>query len=99
MLCQDIKAIYFVTYCLIKFYFAAGSRFNILIDTSTDQSIIIHKKDSSKEKITVVIDGNNITVNGKPIDDFTSKDIDIIKQDNMPDDDDVDCLVIWRRCI
>jgi len=47
-----------------------------------DQNIIIHKKDSVKEKITVVIDGNNVTVNGKPIDDFKSDDIDIIQQKN-----------------
>ena len=54
---------------------------------STDESIIIHKKDSAKEKITVVIDGNNINVNGKPIDDFSSNDIDIIKQKRDWDDD------------
>jgi serine protease Do len=53
---------------------------------STDENIIIHKKDSVKEKITVVIDGDNITVNGKPIDDFTSNDIDIIKQKQDMDD-------------
>jgi serine protease Do len=56
---------------------------------SSDENIIIHKKDSVKEKITVVIDGNNITVNGKPIDDFTSNDIDIIKQKQDMDDNDV----------
>jgi serine protease Do len=48
--------------------------------TKTNESIIIHKKDSTKEKITVVIDGDNITVNGKPVDDFKSDDVDIIKQ-------------------
>jgi serine protease Do len=53
----------------------------ISADTSKEQNIIIHKKNASTEKITVVIDGNNITVNGKPVDDFKSKDIDIIKQD------------------
>jgi len=52
---------------------------------SSDENIIIHKKDSVKEKITVVIDGDNITVNGKPIDDFTSNDVDIIKQRNDMD--------------
>jgi serine protease Do len=56
---------------------------------SNDESIIIHKKDSSKEKITVVIDGDNITVNGKPIDDFSSNDIDIIKQKRDMDDNDM----------
>lgn len=44
------------------------------------QNIIIRKKDSTKEKITVVIDGDNITVNGKPVDDFESADVDIIQQ-------------------
>ncbi len=48
---------------------------------STGQRIIIHKKDSTKEKITVVIDGDNVTVNGKPIDDFVSENVEIIKQD------------------
>lgn len=47
---------------------------------SSAQNIIISKKDSTKEKITVVIDGDNITVNGKPVDDFESADVDIIKQ-------------------
>ena len=50
---------------------------------SNDENIIIHKKNSSKEKITVVIDGDNITVNGKPVDDFKSDDVDIIKQEDM----------------
>lgn len=59
---------------------------NILVDTSKEQNIIIRKKNSSNEKITVVIDGNNITVNGKPVDDFKSKDIDIIKQDMANND-------------
>lgn len=44
------------------------------------QNIIIQKKDSTKEKITVVIDGNTVTVNGKPVDDFKSDDINIIQQ-------------------
>ncbi len=56
------------------------------VQKSTDENIIIHKKDSTKEKITVVIDGNNITVNGKPIDDFVSNDVDIIKQKQDFDD-------------
>ncbi len=47
----------------------------------TDQRIIIHKKDSTKEKITVVIDGDNVTVNGKPVDDFVSDDVEITKHD------------------
>ena len=44
------------------------------------QNIIIRKKDSTKQKVTVVIDGNKVTVNGKPVDDFESDDVDIISQ-------------------
>lgn len=51
------------------------------IKKTGEENIIIRKKDSSKEKITVVIDGDNITVNGKPVDEFKSEDVDIIKQD------------------
>lgn len=49
-------------------------------DDGARQNIIIQKKDSTKEKITVVIDGNKITVNGKPVDDFTSDDVKVIQQ-------------------
>jgi serine protease Do len=49
--------------------------------SSKDENIVIHKKNPTKEKITVVIDGDNITVNGKPVDDFKSDDVDITKQD------------------
>ena len=52
-------------------------------ERSGDESIIIRKKADSKEKVTVVIDGDNITVNGKPVDDFKSDDIDIMKEKDM----------------
>lgn len=48
---------------------------------SNDESIIIHKKNPTKEKLTIVVDGDNITVNGKPVDDFKSADLDIIRND------------------
>jgi serine protease Do len=44
--------------------------------------IIIHKKGDSKEKLTVVIDGDKVTVNGKPVEDYKSDDVDIIRGDN-----------------
>lgn len=47
---------------------------------SSDENIIIHKKNATKEKITVVIDGDNVTINGKPVDDYKSDDIDIVQQ-------------------
>jgi len=55
-------------------------------EKSAGENIVIRKKDSTKEKITVVIDGDNVTVNGKPIDDFVSDDVDIIKQDLADND-------------
>jgi serine protease Do len=61
----------------------------IASDSSTPESIIINKKKTSKEKITVVIDGDNVTVNGKPVEDFKSNDVDIIKKDLNDGDFDV----------
>jgi serine protease Do len=51
-------------------------------NSSESQNIIIHKKGPVKEKITVVIDSNNVTINGKPVDDFKSDDIDIVTEDS-----------------
>jgi len=49
--------------------------------------IIIHKKGDSKEKLTIVVDGDKVTVNGKAVDDYKSDDVDIIRRNddmNMP---------------
>lgn len=46
-----------------------------------NQNIIITKKGDTKEKYTIVIDGNNVTINGKPVDEFTSDNLDIEKID------------------
>lgn len=51
-------------------------------NSSHNENIVIHKKGPVKEKITVVIDSNNITINGKPVDDFKSDDIDVIKEES-----------------
>lgn len=53
-------------------------------DSSKTENIIITKKNPTKEKLTVIIDNNNITVNGKPVEDFKSSDITITKND-LPD--------------
>ncbi|HRH47497.1 MAG TPA: PDZ domain-containing protein [Panacibacter sp.] len=52
-------------------------------DNKSAENIIIRKKGDSKEKLTIVVDGDNITVNGKPVDDFKSDDIDIIRNEDM----------------
>jgi len=42
-----------------------------------EKSITIRKKGDSKEKMTIVVDGDNITVNGKPLEELKDSDIDI----------------------
>ena len=45
-----------------------------------NEDIIIRKKGSSKnEKTTIVIDGDNITINGKPVDEFKSANIELLR--------------------
>lgn len=44
-------------------------------DKSKHETIVITKKSDSNEKVTVVIDGDKVTVNGKPIEDLKDGDI------------------------
>ena len=53
---------------------------NIATNNEKDNTIIIHKKGDTKEKVTIVIDGDNVSINGKPVDEFSSSDIDIIQK-------------------
>ncbi len=46
---------------------------------SKDQSITIRKKGDAKEKMTIVVDGDNITVNGKPLEDLQDTDVEILR--------------------
>ncbi|HEY1019733.1 MAG TPA: PDZ domain-containing protein [Sediminibacterium sp.] len=46
---------------------------------SKEQSITIRKKGDAKEKMTIVVDGDNITVNGKPLEDLKDTDIEILR--------------------
>ncbi len=48
-------------------------------EKSKDETITIRKKNDSKEKITIVVDGDNITVNGKPIEDMKDSDIEVLR--------------------
>jgi len=48
------------------------------------RDVIIRKKGDSKEKMTIVIDGDKVTVNGKPIDDYKNDDLEIISAEDMP---------------
>lgn len=44
-----------------------------------EESITIRKKGDTKEKMTIVVDGDNITVNGKPLEDLKDTDIEILR--------------------
>ena len=46
------------------------------------ESIIIHKNGDSKEKMTIVIDGDNVTINGKPAEDFKDGDVQVMRGDH-----------------
>lgn len=50
-----------------------------------DESITIRKKSDSKEKTTIVIDGDKITVNGKPIEDLKDGEIEVLRNRHMSD--------------
>jgi serine protease Do len=45
-----------------------------------DGTITIRKKGDSKEKTTIVIDGDQITVNGKPLEELKDSDIEILRE-------------------
>ncbi len=50
--------------------------------TDKNQSIIIRKKGDAKEKTTIVIDGDKVTINGKPMEDYKDGDIQVIQNMN-----------------
>src|SRR4051812_31901867 len=45
------------------------------------QEIIIRKKGDKKDKMTIVVDGDNVTINGKPVDEFKNDDVTIFKRE------------------
>ena len=47
------------------------------------QEIIIRKKPGTSEKMTIVVDGDNVTINGKPVSDFKNADVTVVKR-NRP---------------
>lgn len=49
-------------------------------DKEVQQIIITNKGDNKKEKMTIVIDGDNVTVNGKPVDEFKGEGVTVRKQ-------------------
>ncbi len=49
------------------------------IEKEKKESITIRKKADTKEKLTIVVDGENITVNGKPIEEMKDTDVEILR--------------------
>ncbi len=46
------------------------------------EEIIIRKNGDENKKMTIVVDGDNVTVNGKPLSDYHNGDVTIMKKDN-----------------
>ncbi len=44
-----------------------------------EESIVIRKKGDKKEKITVVVDGDQVLINGKPVEEYKDGDVEIIR--------------------
>ena len=45
------------------------------------QEIVIRKKGGKTDKMTIVVDGDNVTINGKPADEFKNDDVTVFKRD------------------
>ena len=80
--------------CTMVAFATTGLAFGALAQSETitkskDEKIIIRKKGDKKEKLTIVVDGDNVTVNGKPLSDLKDKDINVI----INDDDELAALI------
>jgi serine protease Do len=49
------------------------------------QEIVIRKSGNATGKTTIVIDGDNVTINGKPVDEYKSDDLTILKRNRSAD--------------
>lgn len=48
------------------------------------QEIVIRKKGGKTDKMTIVVDGDNVTINGKPVDEFRNNDVTVFRRDGSP---------------
>ncbi|MDE3252179.1 MAG: PDZ domain-containing protein [Bacteroidota bacterium] len=48
-----------------------------------EESITIRKKGDKNEKLTIVVDGDKITVNGKPLEDLKDSDIEVLRHEDI----------------
>lgn len=62
--------------------FAQDQNENLLKNKENkSEDIIIRKKGGKTEKMTIVVDGDNITINGKPVDQFKNDNVTILRRD------------------
>lgn len=47
------------------------------------QEIVILKKGGNTEKMTIVVDSDNVTINGKPVDEFKNSDVTVLRRDRI----------------
>jgi serine protease Do len=47
------------------------------------QEIIIRKKGDKGEKMTIVVDGDKVTINGKPVDEFKNQDVTVLRRNGL----------------
>ncbi|MGC8749899.1 PDZ domain-containing protein [Hydrotalea sp.] len=59
-----------------------GTTFCLQAQTQQNEDIVIHRKGNPQQKTTIVIDGKNITVNGKPVDQWKDGSVEIMKTDS-----------------
>ncbi len=65
--------------------FAANAQSDDATQNQKDENIVIHKKGTSNEKFTIVVDGDKVTVNGKPLSDFKDDNVQVITDDDNRD--------------
>lgn len=51
-------------------------------ETGKSQDIIIHQKGDDGEKMTIVVDGDKVTINGKPVEEFNNKNVTVLRRSN-----------------
>ena len=44
------------------------------------QEIVIRKKGGKTDKMTIIVDGDNVTINGKPVDEFKNRDVTVFNR-------------------